>query len=91
MLIISALTGCVHKMDIEQGNIITPEQVSKLHTGMTEAQVKAIMGVPVLTNTFTEQQMDYVYTYKAGYGPLNEKYVTLIFNHQRLQEIKTHL
>ncbi len=81
------LCGCIHKMDIEQGNVITPELVSKLHTGMTEEQVKNIMGTPMLLNTFNDNRIDYVYTFKPAHGKLTEKNITLIFRNHRLQQI----
>ena len=81
------LSGCIHKMNIEQGNVITPEMVSQLHTGMTEEQVKNIMGTPMLLNTFDDNRIDYVYTYKPAYGKLVEKNITLTFRNHRLQQI----
>ncbi len=84
---ILVLSGCVHKMDIEQGNVITPEMVAKLHTGMTEEQVKNVMGTPMLLNTFDDNRIDYVYTLKPAYGKTTEKTVTLIFRNRRLQQI----
>lgn len=76
------LTGCnwIHKMDIEQGNVYTPEMVSKLHPGMTKAQVKDIMGIPTLLNTFNDNRVDYVYTNKPGGGKMTMKRVSLFFD-----------
>ncbi len=87
ILMVFALSSCIHKMDIEQGNVITPEMVSKLHTGMTEEQVKNIMGTPMLLNTFDDNRIDYVYTFKPAYGQTTEKNVTLTFRNHRLQQI----
>ncbi|TAK76446.1 MAG: outer membrane protein assembly factor BamE [Gammaproteobacteria bacterium] len=85
------LSGCslfrIHKMDIQQGNIIKQDEVKQLHTGMTQAQVKDIMGTPVLMNIFTPDRVDYVYTFKKGYGDMMEKQVTCHFVHGRLKEI----
>jgi outer membrane protein assembly factor BamE len=77
-----SLSGCnfVHKMDIEQGNVYSPSMVSRLHTGMTKAQVQNIMGAPVLLKTFDENRVDYVYTFKTGNQPMTEKRVTLTFD-----------
>ena len=90
-----ALTSCsyfhVHKMDIEQGNVITPDMVSKVHNGMTPAQVKVIMGNPVLTNVFDQNRLDYVYTYKPGYGLGVETYVTYIFKNGHLSETRDNM
>ena len=85
------LSGCsylhVHRMNIEQGNIITDEMVSKIHPGMTETQVKEIMGEPVLANVFDKNRTDYVYTFKPGNGTMTEKYFTLIFRGGKLVTI----
>ncbi len=86
-----ALSACVHKMDIEQGNVITPEMASKLHKGMTEEQVKDVMGSPMLMNTFNDHRIDYVYTLKLGHGKMSEKYITLIFRNNRLQDISGNM
>jgi outer membrane protein assembly factor BamE len=90
LMISLALTGCsylhIHKMDIEQGNIVTQEMLNKVHTGMTPSQVRTMMGNPVLTNVFDPNRLDYVYTFKPGYGPGTETYVTFIFRNGRLAE-----
>jgi outer membrane protein assembly factor BamE len=86
------LAGCtfipVHKMDIEQGNITTPEMLSQLHRGMSESDVKAIMGNPVLTNVFDENRVNYIYTNELGSAPMTTKCLTLTFSHGRLVDIK---
>lgn len=92
ILIGLTLTGCsifrTHKMDIQQGNIITQEDVSRLHVGMTKNQVIEVMGSPMLVNIFTPNRVDYVYTFKKGYGNMEEKRLTCTFVHGRLREIQ---
>ena len=73
-------------MDIEQGNIITQDMLNRVHLGMTQAQVKEVMGAPVLENVFNKNRLDYVYTYKPGYGNKTERSVTFVFNNGRLAE-----
>lgn len=93
MLVVLACTlaGCslfrVHKQDIQQGNVYTQADVSRLHTGMTRGEVEAIMGSPVDMQLFTENRMDYVYTFQKGYGDMTEKRVTVIFNNGRVSEV----
>ena len=86
------LTSCtfVHKMDIEQGNIITPEMTRQLHPGMSLTQVKNMMGSPLLLNTFSDQRVTYVYTMQPGGGRMSEKYVTLTFHNGILKTIDNH-
>lgn len=87
LVVFLALAGCIRKMNIEQGNVLEPEQVNKIHTGMTEGQVKDVLGTPVLLNTFNDNRVDYVYTMKPGHGTMSEKYITLTFRGNRLQNI----
>jgi outer membrane protein assembly factor BamE len=88
-LLMLGLSGCgiVHRPDIEQGNIITSEMVNQLHPGMSEMEVREVMGNAVLVNIFTPNRLDYVYTYQPGNGIRKEKRVTCIFVHGRLREI----
>jgi outer membrane protein assembly factor BamE len=81
------LAGCIHKADIEQGNLINSQTAARLHTGMSQAEVKQIMGEPILMHTFSPNQLDYVYTLRQGHGQMREKYITLSFNHNRLIHI----
>ena len=89
--VLLTLSGCVTKMDIEQGNVLNDEMVRRIHTGMSEGQVKDILGEPVLVNTFNDNRLDYVYTFKPGYGATTEKYLTLIFRNHRLDSIQGNM
>ncbi|VVC76378.1 Outer membrane protein assembly factor BamE [Aquicella siphonis] len=93
ILMMLVLAGCsffqIRKPIIEQGNIITNEAVSQLHTGMSSDQVIAIMGTPVVANILTPNRMEYVYTYQDGMSPRKEKHVTCLFEQGRLKEIQT--
>jgi outer membrane protein assembly factor BamE len=91
MLLGLILSGCFlrpHKTDIEQGNIIDQKDVSKLHRGMTESQVKEVMGQPVLVNIFSTTRIDYIYTFQEGYGVRTVNRVTCIFENGRLRDIQ---
>lgn len=91
LLLLSFLSGCsffsIHKREIEQGNIITPAMLSRVHPGMTQSQVKDIMGNPVLMNTFADNRIDYVYTFKPAQGDMVEKYITLTFSQGKLKDV----
>lgn len=90
-LMVLFLSSCsyfqIRRPIIEQGNIIKAEDVSKLHKGMSSAQVTDIMGVPVLTNILTPNRLEYVYTYQNGNNPLTIKHVNCIFSGGRLVEV----
>ncbi len=86
-MMILALTGCIRKLSIEQGNVITPEMTQQLHLGMSQEEVKNVMGSPMLLNTFNDNRIDYVYTFKPGNGTMTEKKMTLRFEGGVLKNI----
>ena len=53
-----------YKIDVVQGNFISKEQVDLLKPGMTRAQVKDVLGTPLLTSVFHADRWDYVFTLK---------------------------
>lgn len=52
----------VHKLTVQQGNVINQTMIDKLKPGMTRNQVAFIMGEPVFRNSFNNDRWDYVYT-----------------------------
>jgi outer membrane protein assembly factor BamE len=90
LFIALALSSCsiVHKPVIEQGNIITPDMVSQLHRGMSEGEVRDVMGNPVLVNTFSPRRVDYVYTFQKGNQHRTETRVLCVFQRGRLVDIQ---
>ena len=78
-----ALTGCslpsVHRITIQQGNIVSQGMVDRLKPGMTRSQVAYIMGEPVLRNTFDEDRWDYVYTVEVPGYFSEQRRVSLFF------------
>ncbi len=51
-----------YRMDIVQGNVVTKEQVAMVKPGMPRAQVRDILGSPMLTDLFHGDRWDYVFT-----------------------------
>ena len=64
-----------YKIDVIQGNFISKEQVESLKVGMSRAQVKDVLGTPLLTSLFHADRWDYVFTLKRqGIEPQSLKY-----------------
>ena len=42
------LAGCAHKIEIQQGNVVTLEQLAKLEPGLNRRQVRTLLGTPLL-------------------------------------------
>lgn len=81
LLLLGACGGLprVHKVTVQQGNVITQEMIDRLQPGMTRSQVAYIMGEPVFRNAFNDDRWDYVYTLNIpGYYDENKR-VSLYF------------
>jgi outer membrane protein assembly factor BamE len=67
LLAISALfaSGCVYKMNIQQGNYLVPNSVSQLKEGMTRSQVRFLLGTPMVPDAFDENRWDYYYFFSS--------------------------
>ena len=52
----------VHKVTIQQGNVITQRMIDQLKPGMTRDQVAFVMGEPIFLNPFAEDRWDYIYS-----------------------------
>lgn len=84
------LVGCTlttYKMDIQQGNVVTQEMVSKLRPGMTRSQVKFVMGTPLVSDPFHTERWDYFYEFIKGGKPKDQRRLTLIFDKDQLQKV----
>ncbi len=92
LLTLILLTGCVYRVDIQQGNEITAEMISKLKIGMTPYEVTRVLGYPLINDPFHKDRWDYFYYRKSGEGgEVNRQSATLFFSDSRLSEIKTTL
>src|SRR3954463_4553333 len=60
------LSGCVYRMNIQQGNFLEPRAVSQLQVGMTRSQVRYLLGTPMVPDSFDRDRWDYLYYLKLG-------------------------
>ena len=76
-----------YKMDIRQGNYVTPQMREKLKVGMSKAQVRFVMGTPMLQDVFHANRWDYVYMLEHGGKLVEEQRLTLYFDGENLTRI----
>jgi outer membrane protein assembly factor BamE len=60
------LSGCVYRMNIQQGNFLEPRAISQLQVGMTRSQVRYLLGTPMVPDAFDKDRWDYLYYFKKG-------------------------
>src|SRR6266513_170676 len=66
LLLASALSACVYRMNIQQGNYLEGKTVDQLQVGMTRSQVRYLLGTPLVPAVFDKDRWDYVYYFKHG-------------------------
>ena len=74
-----------YRADIIQGNFVSKEQAALLKPGMSRAQVRDILGTPLLASVFHNDRWDYVFTLKRqGVEPQARKF-TVFFKGDSLE------
>ncbi|MEQ1813090.1 MAG: outer membrane protein assembly factor BamE [Candidatus Nitrotoga sp.] len=76
-----------HKMDIRQGNLITPAMREKLKPGMSRTQVRSILGTPLINDAMHQSRWDYVYRLEKNYKLVDQQHLILLFDNDRLKQI----
>lgn len=83
-----ALSACEpHRIDIQQGNKVTPENYNKLKTGMNRNQVLFILGSPLLKDPFHQDRWDYIYYLRPGNKGVKQSRLTLYFENNTLSRV----
>ena len=91
------MSGCagfgVHRIDIQQGNLVTTEQLAKVKTGMSKLDVRTTLGTPLLQDVFNGNRWDYYFSLDQGtkYGPFGRDKqgfkVTIMFENDKVAKI----
>jgi outer membrane protein assembly factor BamE len=68
LLLALLATGCVYRMDVQQGNLLDAEQVDQVEVGMTRSQVRFLLGTPMVIDSFDADRWDYVYSLRRGHS-----------------------
>jgi outer membrane protein assembly factor BamE len=77
-----------HKIDIQQGNVITQEMIDKLQPGMTRNQVRFILGTPLLVDPFRTDRWDYVYSMKKGGELVEQRQLKVFFADDKMVRVE---
>ncbi len=70
------LAGCVrsYRVEIQQGNVISAEQIEKLTPGTSRNEVRFILGTPLIADPFHAERWDYFYSLDPAKGEQVTKY-----------------
>jgi outer membrane protein assembly factor BamE len=74
----------VYKLDVNQGNYLTQDQVDRLRVGMTPQQVKLALGTPLLNDPFHASRWDYIYVFERQGRVLEDRKFSVYFVDDKL-------
>ncbi len=69
-----------YRMDIQQGNFVTEDMVSKLAVGQTREQVRFILGTPLLADVFHANRWDYIFRFSKGWKEPEKRKLVIFFD-----------
>ena len=100
LVLVAGLSGCgltqgIHSdtfkpytPDVVQGNFVSREQRQFLRPGMTRAQVRDILGTPLVTSLFHADRWDYAFSIRRQGVPAQQFGLTLLFQNDLLSSIE---
>lgn len=83
-----ALSSCFlrpYRIDVQQGNYIDKEMIAQLKPGMTRAQVRFILGTPLIADPFNPDRWDYLYIDRPAGRLKDVRRLTVFFEEDRLK------
>ena len=81
----------VYKIDVQQGNLVTQEDVNQLKPGMDQRQVQYILGTPMVTDPFHQDRWDYPYSFQPGGEEMETSRLTVFFQEGKLVRLEGDL
>lgn len=78
-----------YKVEVVQGNVVTKEQAEAVKPGMNRAQVRDILGSPLLTDVFHQNRWDYVFTIRRQGAEPQRRSIVVMFEGDTLKSIDT--
>ncbi len=91
LLFAVTLSGCnylVYRIDVQQGNYVTQDLVTKLKPGMTKAEVRQLLGTPLLSDVFHANRWDYYFSNVKGGKPEDRTRLTVFFDEDKLASVR---
>ncbi len=78
-----------YKVEVVQGNVITSEQAAAVKPGMNRAQVRDVLGSPLVADVFHVDRWDYVFTIRRPGTDVQARRVVVLFDGDVFKSIDT--
>ena len=87
--LLAGLSGCVYRMNIQQGNFLEGRTVDQLQNGMTRSQVRYLLGTPMVPDAFNKDRWDYLYYFKKGrLSRPEERHLIVYFHDEKVDKFE---
>lgn len=77
-----------YKMEVQQGNVVTPKMMMQLRPGMSKSQVRFVMGTPLIADSFHANRWDYFYRMQKDGKVIEQRRVILEFEDEQLKRVR---
>lgn len=77
-----------YRLEVVQGNVVTREQAAVVRPGMSRAQVRDVLGSPLLTDAFHTNRWDYVFSIRRQGAEPQLRRVVVMFEADVLKSIE---
>jgi outer membrane protein assembly factor BamE len=86
-----AVSGCVYRMNIQQGNFLENSTLEQLQVGMTRSQVRYLLGTPMVPDAFDKDRWDYFYYLRKGrLEKPEQRHLTVFFENDKVARVDRH-
>ena len=83
------LSGCVYRMNIQQGNYLEGRTVDQLQVGMTRSQVRYLLGTPMVPDLFDKDRWDYLYYFRHGHlRAIKQRHLAVYFKEDKVMRFE---
>ena len=77
-------SACIYRLDVQQGNLVAQESASKLKKGMTKAEVRQLLGTPLLMDPFHGNRWDYFFSAEVRGKLVERNKLSVYFENDKL-------
>ncbi len=94
LALLVGLSGCstpwlptFYRVPVTQGQVVDEARIAQLQVGMSQAEVRALLGEPLLRDPFQTNRWDYTYSRRSGSRELARRRLTVHFDQGIVQQI----
>ena len=89
ILVALALTACVYRIDIQQGNLLDDSDIGQVEVGMSRSQVQFLLGTPMIADSFHRDRWDYAYYLRRGRArEVEQRWLVVYFESDRVTKVE---